>query len=82
MEKKYMLISVCERDIMTERFDTLEEAQRAMRGEMVEWGEVSEDIFTDDHYDDGDRGFSKMNAYVTDGANHNNLDWLIVCLEP
>ena len=81
MEKKYMLISVCERDIMTERFDTLEEAQRAMRGEMVEWGEVSKDIFTDDHYDDGDCGFSKMNAYVTDGANHNNLDWLIVCLE-
>ena len=82
MEKKYMLISVCERDIMTERFDTLEEAQRAMKNEMVERGEVSKDIFTNNHYDDGDCGFSEMNAYVNDGANHNNLDWLIVCLEP
>lgn len=82
MEKKYMLISVCERDIMVERFDTLEEARQAMRDEMIDWGNVSEEIFAEDHYEDDDCAFNGMSAYVTDGANHNNLDWLIVCLEP
>ena len=49
---------------------------------MIDWGNVSEEIFAEDHYEDDDCAFNGMSAYVTDGANHNNLDWLIVCLEP
>ncbi|MDO5546884.1 MAG: hypothetical protein Q4F79_00135 [Eubacteriales bacterium] len=80
MAKKYMLISVCDREIMTEQFDTKEEAQESMRKEMIEWGKVSEEIFSEQEYDDGDCGFGEYSAYVNDGANHADLDWLIVAL--
>lgn len=32
---KYMLISVCDREILTEQFDTKEEAQETMHRELI-----------------------------------------------
>lgn len=80
MAKEYMLISVCDRDILTERFNTKEEAQESMHSEMIEWGKVPKEVFSEEEYDDGDFGFGEYSAYVNDGANHANLDWLIVAL--
>lgn len=80
MVKRYMLISVFEREILTEVFDTKEEAQEAMHKEIMEQCEVPEDIFCEQEYDDGGWGFGEYSAYVNDGVNHDNSDWLIVYL--
>lgn len=81
MAKKYMLISVCNREILTEQFDTKEEAQETMHREMIEQGKVPEDVFSEgEEYDDGDCGFSEYSAYANDGVNHADFDWLIVAL--
>ena len=71
----YMLITVCEREIMTEQFPSLECAQKCMHKEMTEFGDVPEDIFDNEEYDDG-----KYSAYVNDGVNHSNYDWSIVSI--
>lgn len=76
----YMLITVCEREIMTEQFHSLERAQKCMHKEMIEFGDVSEDIFDNEEYDNGDFGFGKYSAYVNDGLNYSNYDWSIVSL--
>lgn len=55
----YMLITVCEREIMTEQSHSLERAQKCMHKEMIEFGDVSEDIFDNEEYDNGDFGFGK-----------------------
>ena len=74
----YILISVCEREIMTEQFQSLEDAQDCMHKEMIDAGDIPEDIFNHSEYDDGDFGFGKYSAYVNDGVNHSNYDWSIV----
>lgn len=76
----YMLISVYERNIFTELFGTLENAQVRMHEEMIADAGVSKDIFCEEEYDDGDCGFDTYSAYVNDGKNHDNYDWLIVQL--
>lgn len=78
--KRYILISVCEREILTELFDTIEEAQETMHREMVEWGKVLPDVFVETEYDSPDFGFGEYGAFVNNGCNHNNYDWLIVDL--
>lgn len=78
MKKRYLLISVCDRDIMTQIFNNQKEAQTTMHKEMVKWGKVPEDIFQEKEYDDGDCGFSERSAYANDGINHDDFDWLIV----
>ena len=81
MAKRYMLISVCDREILTEQFDTKEEAQETMHREMVEQGRVPEDIFLEgEEYDDGNCGFGEYSAYANEGVNHADFDWLIVSL--
>lgn len=75
---KYMLISVIEREILTETFDTLQEAKTAMVIEMVQEAGVDDAIFGKDIYDDGYCGFGDDGGYVTDGKNHCNYDWRIV----
>lgn len=77
---KYMLISVCDREILTEKFETLELAQQTMHKEMIERGKVPEGIFKNDTYEDGDCGFGKYSAWANDGLNHDDFDWLIVAL--
>lgn len=78
MDKRYMLISVCDREILTEQFNSLKEAQSAMHKEMIEQGKVPDDIFEESEYDDGDCGFSKYSGYANDGVNHADFDWSIV----
>lgn len=80
MAKKYMLISVCDREILTEQFDTKEEVQETMHREMIEQGKVPEDIFDNEEYEDGDCGFGEYSAWANDGLNHSDFDWLIVAL--
>lgn len=80
MAKKYMLISVCDREILTEQFDTKEEAQETMHREMIEQGKVSEGIFNNEEYEDYDCGFGEYSAWANDVINHANFDWLIVAL--
>ena len=80
MEDKFMLISVCDREILTERFQTMEDAQRKMHEEMVQWGKVPEEIFEyGEEYDVAySYGFHKFGGYANDGMNHADYDWLIV----
>ena len=80
--KRFMLISVCEREILTEMFDTVEEARETMHREMIEQGKVPDDIFDNIEYDDSDCGFGEWSAYANDGVNHADFDWLIVDLMP
>lgn len=80
MDKKYMLISVCDREILTEQFDTKKEAQETMYREMIERGKVSEDIFSEKEYEGDNCGFGEYCAWANDGINHADFDWLIVAL--
>lgn len=80
MGKKYMLISVFDREILTEQFDTKEGAQETMHREMIAHGKVSEDIFNEPEYEDFHCGFSEECAWANDGINHSNFDWLIIAL--
>ena len=64
---KFMLISVCERNILTEIFDTKKEAQKAMHEEMKIQGKISEEIFQEEEFDDGSCGFCSYQGYVNDG---------------
>lgn len=83
--QKYMLISVCDREILTEQFKSHEEAHDAMKNEFLDSLRCSPDedlmeaIYSGD-YDDGDMGFGEWSAYSNDGMNHANYDWLIVAL--
>lgn len=80
MNDKYMLISVCDRKILTEKFETLELAQAAMHKEMIEQGKVPEEFFEDDSYEDCECGFGAYSAWANDEFNHADFDWLIVTL--
>lgn len=81
MDNKYMLISVYERNIYTEQFDSLAEAQEAMRTEILMMGrEVPEDILEADEYDDGECGVGADCGYANDRYNHYNYDWRIVAI--
>lgn len=77
---KYMLISVRGREILTEKFKTLELAQQTMHKEMIEQGKVPEEVFENDTYEDCECGFGKYSAWANDGLNHADFDWLIVSL--
>ena len=71
---KYLLISVRERNITTEKFDILTEAQEEM------WKQFKEAC----HYNEQEvlsenRGeLKETSAWITDGNNHDNYDWQIV----
>lgn len=78
--KQYMLISVFEREILTEKFDSFEEAHAQMMEEFFQYGELDPQEFTDEEYQsyDGEYGYGRWSAYVNDGVNSDNYDWLIV----
>lgn len=78
MTHKFMLISVGDREILTECFLTIEDAQRQMHEEMIQWGRVPEEIFEDDECDDSMYGFGELCGWANDGINHTDYDWLIV----
>lgn len=78
----FLLISVYDREITTEKFETLPEAQSAMRMEMLARcnGMFAENIFERDKYEDYNFGFNTTSGYVNDAVNHEDCDWLIVSL--
>lgn len=80
MLKKYMLISIRNREILTEQFYTKKEAQDTMHREMIEYGKVPEIIFEHEEYEDSDYGFGEYSAWANNGVNHADFDWLIVAL--
>jgi len=74
--KKFILISVCDRAIVTEVFDSMEEATAQRNKEMTEWAHVPSDFFDQhDEYEESDFGFGKYEAWANDRCD---LDWLIV----
>lgn len=81
MAKDFMLITVCDREISAELFETFKDAQNTMHKEMIEQGQVPEDIFDMESYDDYDYGFGKDFGYANDGVNHADYDWRIIDLE-
>lgn len=86
MENKirYMLISVFDREILTEMFPTLEAAQETMHMEMISEGGVPEEFFVGDSREDKDKGYAygPYDAYSNDGINHADCDWHIAPIDP
>ena len=79
-DKKYMLISVCDREILTETFPNIEAAQAVMHEELATQGRVPAEEIVGVEADCGDWGFGPYCAYANDGCNHADFDWLIVVL--
>ena len=81
---KYMLISVVDREIMTEQFDSIGEAWRVMRSELIQWGRVPEDDLPDSMDEvvenETEFGIGPDCAWANDGINHADCDWRIVTL--
>ena len=73
---KFILISVCDRSIYTETFDSYNEAKAEMQNEMINTG-VPEEVFQqyDEYEEDGDYAFGKYGGYSNARYEH---DWLIV----
>ena len=73
---RFILVSVCDREIMTEVFDSLEAATEQRNREMVEWGRVPEETFEqfEEYEEDGEYGYGKYQAYCNDRCD---FDWLI-----
>ena len=72
MKKKWLLISVFEREISTKQFDTLEEAQKEMRENFYE----DEDI--DELLEEGEAELNEMSAWANADDGYMNCDWQIV----
>ena len=68
---QYILIEVIERKIIVETFDSLRKAQINMRKRVRECADLS------DMEEGYDYEISDMSAWITDGHNHDNYDWLI-----
>lgn len=73
---RFVLVSVCDREIMTEVFDSLKAATEQRNKEMIEWGRVPPEIFNqfEEYEEDGEYGFGKYHAYANDRCD---FDWLI-----
>ena len=68
---QYILIEVIERTITVETFDSLRKAQINMRKRVRECANLS------DMEEGNDYEISDMSAWITDGNNNDNYDWLI-----
>ena len=76
-----MLVSVCDREISSELYNSLAEATAAMRKEMIAVSNLSEDDFAAPQMDDCEYGYDTMYGYITDGVNHGNFGWRIVPID-
>lgn len=68
----YMLITVCEREISTEKFETMLEAQKAMKKELNE--------VTDTNEDGDDFELGEFSAWANADSGDCNYDWKIVAI--
>lgn len=83
--RPYLLVSVCEGEILTERFRYLEDAHYCMIEEMCKASRIAiEDLPDKKECEDEDYeyGYSYVDncAYVREGVNHSNYDWRIIKL--
>lgn len=83
--RPYLLVSVCEGEILTERFRYLEDARHCMIEELCDASKQTLEDFPDEkEYEDDDYkyGYSYVDncAYVREGVNHSNYDWRIIKL--
>ena len=78
--KPYLLITVADRAIMTERFKTFEEAHEQMLNELSDYGRIDKAYLSAKEHGGEEFGYSAEMAYVNDGINHDNYDWRIIKL--
>lgn len=81
MSDKYVLISVCNREILTEVFTTHQEAAKMMHNEMRSMGGIEEDVFDGgwgQEFEGDYFGFDQWGGYVN--LDKYDLDWRIVAL--
>lgn len=78
--KRAMLVYVCDREIHVSFYPSAAEAQQAMRKEFGEASGIDPD--SPDEDDVATRGThwecAENTAFVTDGNNHSDYDWLVV----
>lgn len=74
--KRYMLISVCDRELSYNFSETLEDAQKKMKEEV---NKACDDEL-EEFLEDKSAEINEMSAWVNDGVNHCSFDWWIVDL--
>lgn len=74
IDKPFMLLSTCERETVHTRFQTLKEAQKQMQTEFESYGGNDEAV------DNETAELEEMSAWLNDGNNDDNYDWLIIDL--
>ena len=78
----YLLISVIDREILTEQFQDYAHARKVLIQEMrTACPDIPLETFLQEEYDDGEIGFGYERAYVNDGVNHADYDWALIPLE-
>lgn len=78
-DKKYMLITVVNREVMTEQFDSFKKAHDTMLEELSIYGRIDKKFFTSEEVESPDNwGYCRWNAYVNNGVNHEDYDWSII----
>ena len=79
MEKKWLLITVFNKEILVDRFDTFEAAQNRMHTEMTTEGRIPEKLLEDyGEYECIQYGFEKMGGFSEIGMLMNKYIWKIV----
>lgn len=78
--KKYMLISVYDREILSEIFHSERSAIAEMKAEMIQEGSVPDSFFTEAHSkEEGNQyGYSREGGYSNVSKFHSTCDWSIV----
>lgn len=77
MGSVYILISVCDREILIETFKTHLHAQKQMHNEMVEWANLDPSIFSNAEFETDDFGFGEWSAWAN---GKHEYDWRICCI--
>ena len=77
-----ILISVCNREIMSEEFDSYEDAKAAMHEEMIRNGYIPEELInSQNEYQDYEYGFGEDYGYSNIGIGDSEYDWRIIFLD-
>lgn len=88
-EKRFMLITVCDREISTEIFPKFDDARKEMKTQFMECFNITHfatmqdadkiDFDKDCYFDDDEcNGWDETSAWYNEGPNHANYDWQIV----
>jgi hypothetical protein len=74
MKEKWILISVCDREITVAEFKTKDAAHEKM---IEELGFAAKGNISDYDRDNGDYDFNEDGTWLNDGTNHGDFDWKI-----